>query len=90
LTSVAGFINKKELRLGALKELNREPRESRGWARRCNPALSRWIREPFQPCVPLFQSGNGKAAERAGKSEDLPECWNGASWREAMSIKIGG
>jgi len=23
--------------------------------------------------VPLFQTENGKAAERAGKSEDLPE-----------------
>lgn len=37
------------------------------------PPFSDGKGEPFQPCVPLFQIGNGKAAERAGKSENLPE-----------------
>jgi hypothetical protein len=38
LTFVCIFI-KKKTHVQVLIKLNREPRETRGWARRCNPAL---------------------------------------------------
>ena len=68
--------------------LNREPRGNRGRARRCSPALFRWKREPFQPCVPLFHAGNGKAAEGAGKSENLPEHKEKPSRTGGSPVKI--
>ena len=55
--------------------LNRESRENRERSRRCNPAFSIIIgKEPlsvFDATVP--NNRDGKAAEGAGESEDLPD-----------------
>ena len=66
---------------------NRESRENRGRARRCNPPSMKWQRNPSAANATAlkyrFLSGwvilrtndvfqGGKAAEREGESEDLP------------------
>lgn len=55
-------------------EFNREPREIRGRARRCNPFFFRFLPEKGTLLALMCHCSNmdGKAAKRAGKSEDLP------------------
>jgi len=52
--------------------LNRESRENRERSRRCNPAPA-IAGEPFSIDATVSDHRDGKAAERAGESEDLPE-----------------
>jgi hypothetical protein len=54
---------------------NREPGVNPGRARRCNPALALYVlstRFLSTSCVTASKV-SGKAVEREGKSEDLPE-----------------